>query len=120
MAVRLVSGVKQLIDKGAGQFMQEVVATERSLAPIDTGNLAGSITGRKVKLGSYVITTNAVGRNGFAYPLHIEFGQGGYSAKGMHFVTHGREVITKSTAPSKQSHFARKTISKYGGIYTGK
>lgn len=43
MTVRLVSGVEQLIDKGAGQFMQEVVATERSLAPIDTGNLAGSI-----------------------------------------------------------------------------
>lgn len=121
MAVRLVSAIEQLIDKGAGQFMQEVVATERGLAPVDTGNLAGSITGRKVKFGSYVVTTNAVGRNGFAYPLHIEFGQGATSARGMNFITHGKQLYrVHSVAPSKQKHFAQKTISRYGGIYTGK
>ena len=122
MAVRLVKGVERELDRLSGQLVQEIVATERAFAPVDTGFLAGSISGRKVGPCHYVVSTNAVGRNGFAYPLHIEFGQPIVASKGktLHFIAHGKEVFAKSTAPSAQSHFARKTIAAYGGKYVGK
>lgn len=122
MAVRLVRGVERELDRLSGQLVQEIVTMERALAPVDTGQLAGSITGTKVGLCHYIVTTNAVGRNGFAYPLHIEYGQPVVAGKGktLHFITHGKEVFAKSTAPSAQSHFAKKTIAAYGGKYAGK
>ena len=122
MAIHLVKGIEWMIDKGAGQFMQEVVATARGFAPVDTGNLSGSISGTKVGVGTYSVSTNAVGRNGFAYPARIEFGQGVTAThkKALHFVAHGNKVVTKSAGPSAQSHFIKNTISKYGGTYTGK
>lgn len=122
MAVNLVRGIEREVDRIMGQKVQEMVAMERSLAPVDTGNLASSITGRKVKLGSYIITTNARGRNGFAYPAWIEFGEVMFPthAKALHFVSHGKNIVASSAGPSKQSHYARKTIAAYGGKYVGK
>jgi len=122
MAVDIVGGITKLVDQGAGQFMQEVVATARGNAPVDTGFLSSSISGVKVGVGKYEVGTNAVGRNGFAYPARIEFGQEvtATHAKALHFVSHGNQITTKHAAPSKQSHFMKKTVSKYGGTYTGK
>ena len=122
MAVNLVRGFEREVDRVMGLKIQEIVAAERGFAPVDTGNLAGSITGRKVSLGKYIVTTNAVGRNGFAYPAWIEFGETIYptNKKVLHFIAHGRQVYAKSAGPSAQSHYAQKTISAYGGRYSGK
>lgn len=122
MAVALVAGVEKLIDKGGHQFVHEVVATFRANAPVDTGQLVGSIRSHRITLGRYEVSTNAHGHNGVEYPLHIEYGEVVFATKkkALHFVSHGKNIVAKSAAPSKQSHFARNTISKYGGIYTGK
>ena len=121
MAVHLLSAIERLVDKGAGKFVQEVVQTERALAPVESGYLAGSISGQKISLGHYIISTNAVGRNGFAYPAHIEKGEGvtATTKPYLTFIINGRYIRKKSVAPSSKSGFARKTISKYGGTYTG-
>ena len=119
MAVHLVDGVEKLIDKGAGQLVQKVVATARGFAPVESGYLAGSISGHKIGIGSYEVSTNAVGRNGFAYPAHIEAGEGVHATNSkdglLHFVINGDWIVTHSTAPSEKPHFMRKTVRKYGG-----
>ena len=120
MAVRLVKGIEREIDSIMGQKVQEIVATERGLAPVESGNLAGSISGRKVSLGNYTVSTNAVGRNGFAYPLLIERGeQVVANGKALRFVINGRVIYAKTAGPSAQSRYAQKTIAAYGGKYVG-
>ena len=125
MAVRLVQGVQKLIDKGGDMFAKKVVMTEKSLAPWDSGRLASSITAIKTGLGSYTVTTNAVGDNGVAYPARIEAGQAVYpTGKFVHNFYDGRGLVPaiyykgkwhEMANPSHQSHFAKKTVSRYGG-----
>lgn len=127
MAVDILGGIEDMVDKGGTQFVEQVRMTAVGNAPFETGMLAGSISFTKVALGEYVISTHAKGYNGTEYPLRIEFGEpvvptvkkalkfwapgGGYA---------GRPIITKYAAPSTKSHFARNTIIAYGGKYTGK
>ena len=122
MAVRLVSAVEKLIDKGGDKFVEQVRMTAVGNAPVDTGMLAGSISYKKLGIGHYMISTHARGFNGVEYPLRIEFGEPVYAtnAKVLHFWAHGNEVYAKSAAASSKSHFAKNTISAYGGKYWGK
>lgn len=125
MAVRLYDGVVELIDKGGDLFAEKVAMTERSLAPWDSGNLATHIKPVKRKLGSYIVSTNSVGKNGVAYPARIEAGQAVLpTGKYMHNFYDGRGLVPaiyykgkwhERANPSKQSHFAQKTVSRYGG-----
>lgn len=113
MAVRLYDGVRDLIDKGADYLTEEMVSTAASLAPIDTGQLSGSIHKIRIGLGEYIISTNAYGHNGVEYAAKIETGESvvGYQ----HFTYRGKEFRVHAVAGSKQSHFMSKTVSKYGG-----
>lgn len=113
MAVRLYSEVQKMLDEGAGKFVQILVNDARGNAPVDTGNLVASITGIKVGVGSYIVTTQAVGRNGVAYPAKIETGESvsGYQR----FIYHGREIRTNFVAGTSKPRFMSKTVSKYGG-----
>ena len=125
MAVDIVGGIRKLVDKGGDLFAQKVVMTEESLAPWDSGQLASSITAIKNGLGSYTVTTNASGSNGFEYPARIEAGQAVYpTGKYVHNFYDGRGLVPaiyykgkwhEMANPSKRSHFAKKTVSKYGG-----
>lgn len=125
MAVRLYSAVEELVDKGGDLFVKKVIMTEKSYAPWDTGNLANSIMSIKHKVGSYTVTTNAVGENGVAYPARIEAGQAVYpSGRYMHNFYDGRGLVPaiyykkkwhEMANPSHRSHFASKTVSRYGG-----
>lgn len=113
MAVRLYREVQRMLDEGAGKFVQTLVNDARSNAPVDTGNLVGSITGIKVGVGEYIVTTNAVGRNGVAYPAKIETGE---SVRGyQHFIYHGQEIRTRFVNGTSKPRFMSKTVSKYGG-----
>ena len=107
MAVRLVD-----------LLTDEMVAFAASQAPVETGQLSGSIKKINIGLGEYIITTNAYGHNGFEYPAHIEAGQGVRATRkkalAFNAVPAGL-VITKSTKPSAMSHFMKKTVSRYGG-----
>lgn len=113
MAVRLYPEVKRMLDKGAGEFVQMLVKDARGNAPVESGNLASSITGIKVGDGQYLVTTNAVGRNGVAYPAKIETGESvdGYQ----HFVINGRHIYTHHVNGTSKPRFMSKTVSKYGG-----
>lgn len=119
MSVRIVEGVEQMVRKGSDFLTEEMVSVAASNAPFETGNLSGSIKKINIGLGEYIITTNAYGHNGFEYPAHIEAGQGvrATTKKALVFSVPGRKepIITKSTKPSAQSHFMRKTVSMYGG-----
>lgn len=125
MAIRMYAEVVKLIDKGGDLFTQKVVMTERSLAPWDTGNLASSIKSIKRGVGSYIVTTNAYGKNGVAYPARIEAGDAVYpTGRYMHNFYDGRGLVPaiyyknkwhEMANPSKRSHFASKTVSRYGG-----
>ena len=120
MAVDIVSGINKLVDSGGDKFAEEVRIAAARNAPYETGMLAGSIIKIKNGVGSYTITTNAVGFNGygFAYPAHIEAGEGVKATrhKALHFyAVPAGEVFTKSTKPSAKSHFMRNTVSMYGG-----
>lgn len=125
MAVRLYETVERLVDHGGDLFVQKVIMTERSYAPWDTGNLASHIMSIKHGIGSYTVTTNSVGENGVAYPARIEAGDAVYpTGRYMHNFYDGRGLVPaiyykkkwhEMANPSKQSHFARKTVSRYGG-----
>ena len=125
MAVKLYSTVEKLIDKGGDLFVQKVIMTEKSLAPWDTGRLANSIMSIKHKVGSYTVTTNAAGDNGVEYPARIEAGDAVYpTGRYMHNFYDGRGLVPaiyykkkwhEMANPSHQSHFAKKTVSRYGG-----
>lgn len=116
MAVALTSEVKQLIKAGANQFVEEVVSYEKSVAPVDSGRLAGSIHAFPTGEFSWRVTTSSSGDNGFAYPARIEMGEGVVAtrAKALHFVSHGQEIYTKAVGASSKSGFAKKTISRFG------
>lgn len=113
MAVRLYRGVQRILDEGAGKIVQKLVNDARGNAPVESGNLARSITGIKVSTGNYIVTTNAVGRNGVAYPAKIETGESvdGYQ----HFVINGRHIYTHHVNGTSKPRFMSKTVSKYGG-----
>lgn len=113
MPIRLYPEVKRMVDEGAGKFVQMLVNDARSNAPVESGNLASSITGIKIGDGQYLVTTNAVGRNGVAYPAKIETGEdvSGYQ----HFFINGKEIKTKHVNGTSKPRFMSKTVSKYGG-----
>lgn len=125
MAVRLYSAVEKLVDRGGDLFSEKVAMTERSLAPWDTGRLASSIRPIKRKIGSYIVSTNAVGDNNVAYPARIEAGDAVYpTGRYVHNFYDGRGLVPaiyyknkwhEMANPSHESHFAKKTVSKYGG-----
>lgn len=125
MPVRLYAGVRDLCDKGGDMFVKKVVMTEKSLAPWDTGRLASSIAPIKHKIGSYTVSTNAAGDNGVEYPARIEAGDAVYpTGRYMHNFYDGRGLVPaiyykgkwhEMANPSHRSHFAKKTVSKYGG-----
>lgn len=123
MAVHLVREVEKIIDHEADLFVQKVMMTERSLAPWDTGKLASSIHSIKTGLGSYIVTTNAVGKNGVAYPARIEAGDAVYptgkykvdfhDGRGPVPAIYYKDKWHEMARASKQSHFAQKTVSRY-------
>lgn len=123
MAVHLVKEVENMIDHGGDLFVTKVMMTERSLAPWDTGNLAKSIHSIKNGLGSYTVTTAATGKNGVAYPARIEAGDAVYPTGAFtHNFFDGRGAVPaiyfknkwhEMANPSKQSHFAARTVSRY-------
>lgn len=113
MAIRLVAGIEDLVDDASEKIALQAVDMAKGYAPVDTGQLQGSIRKIKVGLASWKITTFAYGDNGFEYPARIEAGQPVVAthAKALHFVAHGKDIHTKRAAPSSKSHFAKKTIS---------
>lgn len=113
MAVHLVYNIEHLIEDASEKIATKAVNMAKDYAPVDTGQLRGSIQKRKIGKASWQITTFAYGDNGFEYPARIEAGQGVRvtHAKVLRFVSHGVEVHTKYAAPSSKSHFAKKTIS---------
>lgn len=111
--VHLASEIEDMLADAASRIADMAVSQEKAEAPVISGQLRASI--HKVPQGrfAYKIVTDAYGDNGFAYPAHIEAGEGvvATNAKALHFKIGGREIITKSTQPSAKSHFARKTIA---------
>lgn len=118
MAVDLVNGVRKLVDDALNHATDNMVSIAKGSAPVDTGQLRASITKTKLGIGRYVISTNAVGANGVAYPLKIEWGEevSGYQR----FVYRGTEIRTNHVAASKKSGYMKNAISKYGGTYISK
>lgn len=113
MAVHLVDGVTDLIEDASEKIALKAVNMAKHYAPVDTGQLKGSIQKRKIGVAAWQVSTFAYGDNGFEYPARIEAGQAVVAHRGrlLHFVTHGVEVRTPYAAPSSKSHFAKKTIS---------
>lgn len=113
MAVHIEDGISELIDDASEKIALQAVNMAKGYAPVDTGQLKGSIQKHKTGLASWQVSTFAYGDNGFEYPARIEAGQGVTAHRGrlLRFVTHGVEVRTKYAAPSSKSHFAKKTIS---------
>ena len=114
MAVDLINGARQLIKSGANQFVEEVVETEKSLAPVDSGRLVNSIYAFPTGDFSWRVTTSAAGDNGFAYPARIEMGEGVTAhKKALKFISHGQTLFRKSVGASSKSGFAKKTIERF-------
>ena len=121
--VDIVGGIEKIVDHEADLFVKKIIMTERSLAPWDTGKLANSIHSVKLGLCDYIITTNAVGTNGVAYPARIEAGDAVYPTGRFKVDFHdGRGPVPaiyykgkwhELARASKQSHFALKTVSRY-------
>lgn len=111
--VHLVYGITELIEDASEKIALKAVDMAKGYAPVDTGQLKQSIKQHKTGTASWLISTDAIGDNGFAYPARIEAGQDvrATKAKALHFVTHGVEVRTKRAKASSKSHFAKKTIS---------
>lgn len=122
MAVRLASEVEDMLDKWADDFVRDIVKTEINNVPVSDGLLVGSISQKKLGIGKYVVGTHAAGYNDVEYPLRIEYGEPVVPTrkKALRFWVQGHQVVTDYAAPSKKSHFAKKTILAYGGKYTGK
>ena len=119
--VHLARAVEKIIDTQADEFVSEVVAYEKSIAPVDTGRLVASIHSEKMGLGSYIVTTDAYGDNGFEYPARIEAGQAVYpTGKFMHNFGDGlvpaiyfKHAWHEMARPSSRSHFARNTVNRF-------
>lgn len=111
--VHLVEEIEDRLADAASIIADMAVSQEKAEAPVISGQLRASI--HKVPQGrfAYKIVTDAYGDNGFAYPAHIEAGEGVVAthSKALRFTINGREIVTKSTRPSVKSHFARKTIA---------
>lgn len=115
MAVRLVEAMEDMAEEAMEKFVDDTVVTAKSFAPNLSGRLANSIHAVRLDRFEWLVKTNAEGNKGFAYPAHIEAGEGvvATQAKALHFRIHGREIYTKSTAPSSQSGFMKKTVGYY-------
>lgn len=109
--VHLARAVEKIIDTQADEFVNEVVAYEKSIAPVDTGRLVASIHSEKMGLGSYIVTTAAYGDNGFEYPARIEAGQAVYPTRAKALWYH--DSWHSMARPSSRSHFARNTVNRF-------
>lgn len=111
----LYEEVERLIQLGGQEFVDQVVTTEKGFAPHSSGKLRASIHAEQIGKFRWLVTTNALGENGFAYPARIEAGQEVVPTKkkALHFKVHGKEIYTKRARASYQSHFARNTVDTY-------
>ena len=115
MSVALVSEVKRVVELGGQEFVDQVVATEKGLAPSCSGNLRQHISATQTSQFTWNISTHSVGENGVAYPARIEAGDDVNARPGsvLRFRVHGKEIRTKHVRASYQSHFAENTINMY-------
>ena len=116
MAVWVAEAIEKMADEAMADFVNnDVVPYAKSLAPEISGRLKHSI--RAIDQGNHkwIVGTHASGDNGFAYPAHIEAGQGVHAtrAKVLVFKIGGETIRTKRTRPSKQSHFMRNTVKAF-------
>lgn len=114
--VWLVEEIERTAELEMGAFVQDVVVPEaKANAPVISGKLQHSITPVQTGRFKWVISTHANGDNGFAYPAHIEAGQGVHATRSpfLHFKIHGADIYTKGTRPSQKSHFMKNTVSSF-------
>lgn len=75
MAISLGDVVVNIAEEAGNKLANEAVIIAKGNAPVDSGNLRGSIHAEKTGDARWKITTNAVGENDFAYPARIEKGE---------------------------------------------
>lgn len=116
MAVWIADEIEKVAQEEMEKFvMNEVVPYAKELAPEISGRLKHSI--RAVDQGNHkwIVSTHALGDNGFAYPARVESGQGVHAkrAKVLVFTIHGETIRTPYARPSKRKHFMRNTVNAF-------
>lgn len=116
MAVRLVEAMEDYAEDAMHDFVyNDVVPAAKSFAPRISSKMANSIHPEQMDRFTWRVATKAEGTNGFAYPAHIESGQGVVPTahKALHFKIRGRDILVKATHPSKRSGFMKKTVDYF-------
>ena len=108
--VNLVSAVDNKVLEIADNFAEGAVKIAKGNAPKDSGKLIASINMYKTGRYSYLVTTDAVGSNGFDYPARVEAGEAVYpNPNGPGYIWfHGGPHLFASD--SAQSHFMQRTM----------
>lgn len=91
----------------------------KSLIPVKTGNAKALTRMEPVQASAsgvtVVIASTAQSASGFPYPIALERGRKGFSAKGkkvLHFVTGGKEVFTKRVGPAAAQPFMQPALDR--------
>jgi hypothetical protein len=91
----------------------------KELAVVKTGQMRRTTTAEPAKFAGGVVTgkygTNAKTKTGFPYPMAVEFGRRGFSArpgKYLRFEIGGRVIYTKRVGPAKARPFMRPSLER--------